>query len=217
MNRDVFIGRVGRAAMGASLPAPPAVAERLPDLPRADLVALFRGRAQEADAVVHGPMSKVGVPKAVAGIASGHGCRSFLAWDDLAAPGVHAALLRAGLERQDHTVPESGRKRHQAAYSMVDLGVTGAVAGLAESGSVVLSHGPGRPRMASLIPDVHVALLEASSLERTISYMARKKASLAAESANLVIITGPSRTGDIELHLNLGVHGPRHVHVVMIS
>ncbi len=203
--------------MSAGLPQPPAIPDELPALPREDLVGLFRRRAQDVDTVVHGPMNRAGVPKVVTGIAAGHSCRMFMSWDDLPAPGITSALETGGVARVDHQVPEAARKRHQASYESVDLGVTGAVAGLAESGTVVLSHGAGKPRMASLIPNVHVALLHATSLVRSLADVARRHPEWVAETANLVFVTGPSRTGDIELHLNLGVHGPRHVHVVLIQ
>ena len=217
MDRDQFIGRVARAAMKAPLPDPPAVPDRLPDLPPADLVSLFRDRAQEVDAVVHGPMSRHGVPKTVAGIASGHHSRTFMAWDDLPAPGVAMALVAADVERMTHDVPADGRLEHQKGYARLDLGVTGAIAGLAESGSVVLNHGESRPRMASLIPDVHVALLDTALMERTLVHWAHKRPNTLADTTNLVVITGPSRTVDIEQQLTLGVHGPRHLHIVMIK
>ncbi len=217
MDREEFIRRVSSAAMRATVPPPPVVPEALPSPAQADLVALFRERAILVDAVVHGPVDRIGVPKVVSGIAAGHGARKFMAWDELPAPGVAAALVSAGLERADHQVPIEGRVDHLAGYGDLDLGVTGADAGLAESGSVVLSHGPGRPRMASLVPEVHVALLDTAVLERSIAYLAHKRSRAAADTPNLVVVTGPSRTGDIELELNLGVHGPRHVHVVMIK
>lgn len=217
MDRDAFMSRVGRSAMRGSLPPPPLVAERLPDLPAEDLVSLFRDRAQQVDAVVHGPVSRHGAPKAVVGIAAGHGCRSFLAWDDLPSPGVPGALTSAGVERVEHHVPGDGRAEHLLGYRDVDLGVTGADAGLAESGSIVLSHGSGRARMASLIPEVHVAILHVGLIERTISHFAHRHSDWVSDTTNLVVISGPSRTGDIELQLNLGVHGPRHLHVVLIS
>ena len=217
MDRDVFLARVGRAAMTGRLPAPPDVSASLPELEPADLVALFRDSLQKVDGVVHGPVSGHGAPVVVSGIASGHGCSTFMAWDDLPAPGVAAELTADGLQRVDHDIEESSRLEHQLGYVPLSLGVTGALTGLADSGSLVLSHGPGRPRMASLVPEVHVALLRVSDLDRTLSIWAHNHPAAAAETANLVMVTGPSRTGDIEQQLNLGVHGPRHLHVVLVS
>ncbi len=217
MNRDAFLARVGRSAMTAVLPEVLAVPDRLPDLELEDLLALFRERALDVDAVVHGPMGRYGVPRSVAGIAAGHQCGSFMAWEDLPASGVASALTAAGLTRVKGEVPVDARIEHQLEYRDLDLGVTGAAAGLAESGSVVLSHGPGRPRMASLVPEVHVALLDLTLMERTLAHWAHKRPESVADTANLVVITGPSRTGDIEQQLTLGVHGPKHVHIVLIK
>lgn len=217
MDRDLFLGRVGKAAMTAKLPESPRVKAELPTMEPQDLVALFRERAQKVDAVVHGPMSAHAVPKTVVGIASGHESRSFMSWDTLPAAGVVSALASTGLERVSHDVPEDGRTDHLLGYYDLDLGITGAVAGLAESGSVVLLHGEGRPRMASLVPRIHVALLDISVMHRTLTHWVSRHPELVGETANLVVVTGPSRTGDIEQQLNLGVHGPRNVHVVMIK
>ena len=217
MDRDVFLARVGRSAMTAVLPEVLGIPDRLPDLEDEDLQTLFRERAQDVDAVVHGPVGRHGVPRAVAGIAAGHQCRSFMAWDDLPASGVASALTAAGLTRVEGEVPVETRMEHQLGYRDLDLGVTGATAGLAESGSVVLEHRPGRPRMASLVPEVHVALLDLTLMERTLVHWAHKFPESVANTANLVVITGPSRTGDIEQQLTLGVHGPKHVHIVLIK
>ena len=203
--------------MTARLPESPKVERDLPSLDPQDLVMLFRERAQKVDAVVHGPMSAHGVPKTVVGIASGHQAGSFMSWDSLPAPGVVSSLAASGLDRVAHDVPAHGRTEHQLGYYDLDLGVTGAQAGLAESGSIVLSHGEGRPRMASLAPGVHVALLDIELLHRTLAHWAAQRPELVAETSNLVVVTGPSRTGDIEQQLNLGVHGPRAVHVVLIK
>lgn len=214
-NRDEFLKTVSRATMSGLLPTAHRYSEPLPEMPEADLVATMRANAQAANAVVHGPMSRHGVPRAVTGIATGHGARSFIAWDDPGVPGVNAGLSAQGMERLQHEVPKDDRLDHNLEYSAVVVGVTGADAGLAESGSVVLAHGPGRPRMASLIPDVHIALLHVGDIHRNLAHWAAESTGLVAETTNLVLVTGPSRTGDIEQQLNLGVHGPRHVHVVM--
>lgn len=216
MERDRFLDRVSQATLHSRLPDPPRAGIDLPELAAVDLVALFRARAQEVSAVVHGPVSRHGVPRAVVGIAAGHEASTFLAWDDLPASGVSSALQAAGMERLDHEVGEEGRLERNLSYLGVDVGITGATAGLAESGSVVLVHGAGRPRMASIAPEIHIALLEVERIDRTLAHWAHEYPHFAADTTNLVLVTGPSRTGDIEQQLNLGVHGPRHVHVVMI-
>lgn len=216
MDREVFLGTVGRAVMTARLPEAPKVRRELPALPEDDLVALFRERAHRVEAVVHGPMSVHGVPRTVTGIASGHRARSFMAWDVLPAAGVVSALSASGLDRVAHDVPEDGRIAHQTGYHHLDLGVTGVEAGLAESGSIIVLHGPGRPRMASLAPRVHVALMELPRVHRTLAHWAHQHPDKVGSTANLVVVTGPSRTADIEQEHYLGVHGPRHVHVVLI-
>jgi len=224
VDRDAFLARVGKAAMSSALPEPPDVAGPDPAEPsgaprpgRDDLVALFRRRALDVNAVAHGPVSRHGAAKVVAGVAAGHDAETFMAWDDLTAPGVDSALLASGLRRVDHMVPAEGRVDHQSGYRDLDMGVTGALAGLAESGSIVLSHGPGRPRMASLIAETHVALVDVTTIAPTLAHWAAGRPEAATETANLVIVTGPSRTGDIEQQLNLGVHGPRHLHLVLLK
>ena len=217
MDRDAFLSRVSAAVMTTELPAVPEASGWLPEHAPIDLVALFRSRAIDVDSVVHGPVSRHGVERAVAGIAAGHQSKTFMSWDDLPGGDVAAALSDAGLDRIDAELPNEGRKDHQLAYNNVDLGVTGADAGFAETGTVVLSHGPGRPRMTSLVPDVHVALLETSLIEESLALWANRHPEAVGRTTNLVMVTGPSRTGDIELHLNLGVHGPRHVHVVLVK
>lgn len=217
MERDIFLGRVAVASLDSRLPDPPTVAPTLPEMPVADLTALFRTRAQAVSTVVHGPMSRHGAPRAVVGIAAGHEASSFLAWDELPVSGVAAALQSAGFERLHHEVPDEGRIAHNLTYLQVDIGVTGADAALAESGSVVFGHGAGRPRMASLAPEVHIVLLETHRIHRSLAHWAHEHPDRTRSTSNLVIVTGPSRTGDIEQRLNLGVHGPRHVHIVMIK
>lgn len=215
MDRDTFLTRVGQATLTSVLPSAPAFYPELPDLPAAEPVALFRARAQTVNAVVHGPVSRHGVPRAVAGIAAGHNASRFMAWDDLPVSGVASALASAGLDRVDHEVGED-RLDHNLGYMDLDVGVTGADGALAESGSLILCHGEGRPRMASLIPEIHIALLDTGLIHRSLAHWAREYPDLAAGTTNLVLVTGPSRTADIEQQLNLGVHGPRHLHVVLI-
>ena len=97
----------------------------------------------------------------------------------------------------------------------VRAGVTGALLGIAESGSLVLVGGEGRPLTASLLPDIHIAILRESDLVPTLLDALRRPEIRSASAA--VIITCPSPTGDIEMTLTIGVHGPKEVHVFLIE
>lgn len=212
MKREVFFSNVASAILRSQLPQADRPKPTLPKLDPVDLVELFRTRAQSVNAVVHGPVSRHSAPRAVVGIAAGHGVSSFASWAHLPAPGVPSALSSQGWNR----IAIDGNHDDLEKMSSADMGITGADFGLAESGSVVLTHGPGRGRLVSLLPEVHVALLNADAIHRTLFGWAADGAGSPEETANLVIVSGPSRTGDIELELNLGVHGPKHVHVVLI-
>jgi L-lactate dehydrogenase complex protein LldG len=86
--------------------------------------------------------------------------------------------------------------------------------GLADTGSVVLVAAPDEPRARHLLPDVHVSLL---SEERILPGLAELFAAVGSDLPSaLAIITGPSRSADIEQRLVVGVHGPREVHIVLV-
>lgn len=94
-----------------------------------------------------------------------------------------------------------------------DAGVTGAVAALAETGSVVVSSGPGRSRLVSLLPPVHIALVPVSCLTSDLLTWAAARSG--EWPANVTVISGPSRTADIEQTLAIGMHGPRRVIAIL--
>jgi L-lactate dehydrogenase complex protein LldF len=97
----------------------------------------------------------------------------------------------------------------------IRVGVTGALVGIAETGSVVLVGGEGSPLTASLLPDIHIAIIRASDLVPEVSDALNKPEIRTAPAA--VIITGPSRTADIEMTLSIGVHGPKELFVFIID
>jgi L-lactate dehydrogenase complex protein LldG len=93
-------------------------------------------------------------------------------------------------------------------------GVSHALYGLAETGSVVLAASPEEPRARSLLPPVHVSVLAEDSI---LPGLAELFAALGDDLPSaLAIVTGPSRSADIEQRLVVGVHGPGTVHVVLV-
>ena len=100
-----------------------------------------------------------------------------------------------------------------------DLGVTGAQWAVAETGTLVLLSDAERHRLASLVPPVHVALVEAGSIRGTMAEVLQVIGEQGRDrmSRTITFVTGPSRTSDIELQLAIGVHGPRELHVVIVE
>jgi L-lactate dehydrogenase complex protein LldG len=95
------------------------------------------------------------------------------------------------------------------------VGVTGCHAAIAETGSLVLLSGPGTARTVSLLPPLHVALVRPDDLVPTMAeYFAINPRQLAGASS-CTIVTGPSRSGDIEMSLTIGVHGPGRIVVII--
>ena len=93
------------------------------------------------------------------------------------------------------------------------VGVTKAVCGLADTGSILEVEGPGSPLHASLLPEIHIAILNRSDILPSLA----DAMPLARHRDAAVFITGPSRTADIEMTLTIGVHGPGEVHIFLPS
>jgi L-lactate dehydrogenase complex protein LldG len=96
-----------------------------------------------------------------------------------------------------------------------DVGISGAQAGIAETGTLLLDSSRERHRLVSLVPPVHIAILDASqivsSLGEALALMRKDK----TISPIVTLVTGPSRTADIELTLAIGVHGPQELFVII--
>jgi L-lactate utilization protein LutC len=91
------------------------------------------------------------------------------------------------------------------------VGVTNAICGLADTGSVLIMDGEGDPLKASLLPEIHIAVLKSSDILPSLP----DAMPLIKNTSAAVFITGPSRTADIEMTLTIGVHGPKEIHVFL--
>ena len=94
----------------------------------------------------------------------------------------------------------------------VHVGVTKAICGLADTGSVLEADGDGEKLFASLLPDIHLAVLHESDIYTSLENAIH----LTRGTKSAVFITGPSRTGDIEMSHTIGVHGPGEIVVFLL-
>ncbi len=121
-------------------------------------------------------------------------------------------LQSAGM---DATGADTGRDE----VFQADAGVTGVDYLIAETGSIVLFSRSDQPRTTSLLPPIHIAIADRSQLLPDLFDLFAFQNDPGGQGlpASVSLITGPSKTGDIELKLVTGVHGPGEVHVVLID
>jgi len=179
------------------------------------LVARWRQELEALTGRVYGPLAPGEALDQVIKLAHDQQAGEVLIGDEAELP---VAGLAHRLQAGGIGVVQAGDAPDRQTIASILLGVTGALAGLADTGSIVVTGGPGRVRSASLLPTTPLVLLRVADLYPDLpTWMAQQGGSLLHTTANLVIITGPSRTADIELVSVLGVHGPREIHVILVD
>lgn len=128
-------------------------------------------------------------------------------------PGLEAALT--GLKVRRFDVPLEQWKGEL--FDAIDAGVTGADAGIADTGTLLLRPGAHEPRTLSLVPAVHIAVLLASRLYASLPAALRALAPQDDLPSNLLLISGPSKTADIQQTLAYGAHGPKELVIVLVN
>jgi L-lactate dehydrogenase complex protein LldG len=123
---------------------------------------------------------------------------------------------------EGHLAGTSDRAERLQALEPAPICISGADAAIAESGTLLVMSGPGRGRLASLLPPIHIAILPVDCIVRSLPdafalIAERWGPDVVHERANITLISGPSRTADIEQSLTLGVHGPKEIHVVIVG
>jgi L-lactate dehydrogenase complex protein LldG len=193
--RDEILGRVRAALADAPEPSAASVPRRTPAAD-ADVVALFCDRVADYRADVE-RCSEAELPERLRA-ALPEGARVVVPTDlDLDVPGAVAddALSAADLDA-------------------LDAVVTRARLAIAETGTIVLDHGPGQGRRAiTLVPDHHVCVVDATQVVADVP----DAFDLIEGTGVLTWISGPSATSDIELDRVEGVHGPRRLHVIVVG
>jgi L-lactate dehydrogenase complex protein LldG len=149
-----------------------------------------------------------------------------LAWNaaHLPVPGLLDYLQKEGVRIVDAEVPhgEPNRSQMLAEIEKITVGITGVDAALADTGTLALRSGPGCPRLASLSVQTHVALVMPEQLYASWAVWWDKMprdaySAWVSGASHLTLISGPSRTADIEMTLTVGVHGPREVIALYIE
>lgn len=237
MNRDAFLVRVRQAAQaGRSYrvqAVPPHVGyERDMADPPARLAAEVEAAGGRAWLVEDLPAARLRLVELLAAQRP----RSVLCWRHplLDAMDLPGALGSVGARAVSHAeLAALSADEQRAAILAADLGVAAADWAVAETGSLAVAAAPGQERSATLLPPVLISVVDASSIVPDLfdlfdrlaapgavpdetEAMSSRASPPGLPPSSLVLITGPSKTGDIELQLTTGVHGPGQWHVIVI-
>jgi len=190
--------------------------ERHPAGPRPQLGADLKSRLRTAAERMASTVDEVAgwgeVPGAVARYLDAHGLgRSAVVWAALELDWAGAGLA-----------VEPRPPRRDESQGADPVGITGCFCALAETGTLVLLSSPGTPASTHLLPATHVALVPASrivaTMEDAFALMRSERGGVARMMPRAVnMVSGPSRTGDIEQTIVLGAHGPFRVHLVIVA
>jgi L-lactate dehydrogenase complex protein LldG len=206
--RQQFLAGVRIALFGSTrkpLPQPAEAMVRLASL-NDDVVAMFAARAAGVGMAVH-RTDATSLTGTIVRVLESRGARRV-------AVSMEDAALRAAVAG---AVPALASWQHAQALDALydaDAGVTDVLAGIAETGTLVVHSSPGTTRGGFLVPPVHIATVRASQI---VPDMVDVVPLLRPLPTSVVMITGPSKTADIEGILITGVHGPKEVHVVLIE
>jgi L-lactate dehydrogenase complex protein LldG len=206
--RSDVLARVRRAlgdVPAGEPPAPERVARVSPGAGAAPLVDLFTERVEDYRATVTAcEAGDDAIALAVGAAAQRHGAQRLAV-----APGAGAGWRPDGIVFADDTPPLA-----LADLDAVDGVLTGAALGIAETGTIVLDGGLASGRRAlTLVPDLHVCVVEASQVVASVADSIR---ALEGRRGPITFVSGPSATSDIELERVEGVHGPRRLEVLLV-
>ncbi|MEO7891059.1 MAG: lactate utilization protein [Vicinamibacterales bacterium] len=217
--RDTLRSALGRALLPDASLGHPGPLQLQSAQSNDDLFPRFRAELTALGGIVHEAAAFRDVLGIIQEVVVAQPIAKVLMWDDAALPvqGLGAAMIALGMTVTTHTRDDMASVESRTELASCIVGVTGADAGLAETGSVVLVSGPGRGRLTSLLPKVHIALLRRRDIVPSLATLLRERADLVTSGSNFLCITGPSRTADIEHTLSRGVHGPGEVHVIVVG
>jgi L-lactate dehydrogenase complex protein LldG len=220
--RDAVLGKVRRAlrASGEEAERRRAVEARLGQpqpnlipargqLDRAGRIELFRRMAEAVSASVERVASADDVPSAVAACLRSHNLPAELRTGD------DPAIAALPWEREPNLSRSVGPSDGRDAVSL-----SRAFGAVAESGTLVLLSGPANPTTLNLLPDTHIVMLSADDIAGDYEAVWRRIRETCGPGKlprTVNLVTGPSRSADIEQTLILGAHGPRALHILIVG
>lgn len=212
--RERILGKLRASAPKAPLPVPEIEAENGNPIPRSTFVQELsqRLRAMRAEVI---ETSEEAWPDALAQVVRTKAIRTILFAPQAASTARAVEAQPSGVSAVLFDRPIWEWKN--MLFSDIDAGFTEADSALANVGALIMRTGPNEPRTLSLVPPVHIVLIRSSKIFPDMLSAARSQNWVANMPTNLVMVSGPSKTSDIQQTLAFGAHGPKELVVLLID
>jgi L-lactate dehydrogenase complex protein LldG len=213
---------LGRTVTAAPQPLPPFIEPRT-TIETNELIDRFTAEATAVGAHIHLAANETRCVELIAEICSTAGSAELATSgsDFIARLNLVDRIGPHGLAVFSPAVAPISHEDLIARLALCGAGVTTVDYAIAETGTIVLSNIEKHALLVSLLPPLHLAILRSSqiaaSLDEVIQNIGRQKICAPAEARSVTLITGPSRTSDVELVLSIGVHGPKELHVIILD
>lgn len=224
-SRDKILTKL-RAAKKPFPDAPPRPQKYLPvvqikDTSPEGLLARFKTELENIKGQVFAVDGDEGARACVLDLLQSHKANHIITWDfeHIPVAGLEGAIWDSGIQITQPQMHDEFRSETIESIRDAQVGLTGVDVAVAGTGTMVVSTGPGKGRLPTVLAPVHIAVISLDQIvPRLEDWLARERANGSVrmrDSANIAFITGPSRTADLEMVLILGVHGPGKVQVVV--
>jgi L-lactate dehydrogenase complex protein LldG len=212
--RADILARLREAAPASRGPAPgvDAYYAGLPQPDPASATGRFAERARSWRAEVI-DCTRATWPQALVGVVAAKGIGHLLAGRDTP---LHDGLAAVAASTQLVWYDTSIDTFKPTLFDRIDAGITTTRGGIAETGSLILWPDANEPRTLSLVPPIHIAVLHANDLHETLHAAMRAQGWAARMPTNALLVTGPSKTADIQRLLVYGAHGPKQLIVLLV-
>ena len=181
----------------------------------AEKVARFRKHIEFAHAEVHAVTPATWLPKLREVLFARRIDKLLVAADTPHGAAALDELPRQGIECPTYDLPIEAWKTEM--FTGTPASLTAAHAAIAETGTLILWPDADEPRLMSLVPPVHIVLLDANRIYNTFFEATRTEAWKDGLPTNALLISGPSKTADIQVTLAYGAHGPKELIVLLLG
>jgi L-lactate dehydrogenase complex protein LldG len=212
--RERILARLRQAPAGAPVPPPDVTGWYAATAPEdlAARTARFRTQMEAAHAEVH-DTDEAGWPALLFDLAAGKGLRTLLVGNGTPQAARLRSRSQAALELVSYEQPAAAWRAEL--FEGIDAALTTAKSAVAATGSLILWPDASEPRLMSLVPPVHFVLLDAAAIHADLHAAMAAENWVAAMPTNALVISGPSKTADIQQTLAYGAHGPRELIVLL--